>query len=190
MTRAVTRVGLAALSLFLYNTASWAGDEWEIDYGSSRLGFTASYDEIDFDAVFREFSGRISFDPARIDHGLFDMVVAIGSVDSESPDRDEGMLEHDWFDATRYPDATFVSTEFRQSGESMYSVSGTLTIKGRSLPVTFDFSWSRSGDDANLEGHSVVNRNDFRIGTGEWTEDETIGFDVKIFFDLALTLKP
>ena len=182
------RAALLPLFVGCIHAPSWAVD-WQINYDQSRLGFIASYDEIDFEGRFEEFLGDIDFDPEAMQDGSFNVSVVISSVNSDSPDRDEGMLTEDWFDSERHPNASFVSSGFESTNTSdAYRASGDLTIKGISAPVVLDFTWTRTGDSARLRGRSAVKRTDFAIGTGDWETDDTIGFDVTIVFDLELSL--
>ena len=93
------KLGIAALLTVLLITPTAWGKQWQVDYDTSRIGFVATYDDIAFEANFREFEVAVDFDPASIDQASFKASVNIESVDSRSPDRDEGMLEADWFDA-------------------------------------------------------------------------------------------
>lgn len=162
-------------------------DDWVVDYDASHLGFVATYDEIPFEGRFRNFDARIRFNPDTPTEGSFIVTIDISSVDTNSPDRDEGMLETEWFDAERFPDASFDSTRFeRRPGEDEYTVAGDLTIKGVTKSVTASFRWTRTGDTAQLKGSTDVRRGDFDIGAGDWADDDTIGFDVGIEFDLTL----
>lgn len=164
------------------------GQQWQVDYDTSRIGFIASYDEIPFEASFKDFDADVSFDPSAIDQASFKVSVSIASVDSNSADRDEGMLEADWFDTNQHPYSTFTSTIFKKmDSEDVFTVSGELLIKGVSQPIEFVFSWKATGGSANLQGQTEVNRTDFLIGSGDWAEDDTIGFDVQIIFDLNLS---
>jgi polyisoprenoid-binding protein YceI len=162
-------------------------DEWRVDQPNSRIGFVASYDEIPFEGRFHRFDARIRFEPGPSPQGSFLVDIDIGSVDTDSSDRDEGMLGSDWFDAKRHPRATFESTGFeRLAGDSEYAVTGELTIKGITRSITARFVWLESGTNATLRGSADVQRGDFGVGTGDWAEDDTIGFDVQIAFDLSL----
>lgn len=163
-------------------------DDWTVDRGASTLGFTATYDEIPFEGRFRNFDARIRFDPERPDTGAFLVTVDVGSVDTDSSDRDEGMQEADWFDTAKHPQAGFESNRIVKLGDGEgYSVTGDLTIKGITRPVTLAFTWQLTDAFAHLVGSGNVMRGDFDIGTGDWADDDTIGFDVRIQFDLTLS---
>lgn len=166
-----------------------AAADWSLNRKASSLGFVATYDEIPFEGRFDKFDARIRFDPRAPAGGSFTIDIDIASVDTSSVDRDEGMLEEEWFDADRHPQATFESTGFeRMQEDNRFTVTGDLTIKGTTQPVTAEFLWIRTGAVAQLKGSADVRRGDFDIGSGDWAEDDTIGFDVRIVFDMTLLL--
>jgi len=185
MKTAACAAGLMAGLFFCHDVPA---DDWVVDHDASHLGFVATYDEIPFEGRFNDFNARIRFDPDTPSEGSFIVNVNITSVDTNSPDRDQGMLETEWFDASRHPRASFESSRFeRLQGENTYTVTGDLAIKGIARPITAIFLWTRSGDAAQLKGSADVRRGDFDIGTGDWSDDDTIGFDVRIEFSLTLT---
>lgn len=175
------------LAGLLLTQCVWASS-WQVDTKTSRIGFIATYDAIEFEGFFRDFTADIHFNPRSPEEGLFEVNIGLVSVDTDSPDRDEGMLEAEWFDAGQYPHASFISSTVEQlAGEKEFAVTGNLTIKGITRPVTVSFTWTETGPSARLKGQASVNRGEFNIGSGEWAEDDTIGFDVGIVVDLTLT---
>ena len=164
----------------------WARD-WQVNYNESKVGFVATYDEIPFEGRFENFQAIVRFDPLALDQSSFKVDVAIASVNTDSPDRDEGMLEQDFFDVSQYPSSTFTSTAFAKlPNTENYEVKGDLTIKGISKPISLVFTWQASDTNMRLQGQGNVKRTDFKVGMGDWEEDDTIGFDVQVMFDLSL----
>lgn len=183
---------LAILALLPLWVLIWAqpasAGTWQVDRGRSKLGFVASYDEIPIEAQFGDYSAEILFDPAALQASMFKISVVIDTVNSNSEDRDEGMLDAEWFDSSRYPKANFSSTEFRKLNDAgTFEVTGDLSIKAATRQVTLPFSWSQTGNSARLRGQALVKRVDFNIGTGDWETDDTIGFEVEIIFDLNMS---
>jgi polyisoprenoid-binding protein YceI len=166
---------------------SSSANDWQVDQQTSTIGFVATYDEISFEGFFTDFTADIHFDSTSPTGGSFEVNISIASVDTNSTDRDEGMLEADWFDAEQFPRAGFSSTAFeRLDSGNDFSVTGELTIKGITRPVKLEFTWVETGPSARLKGQANVKRSDFKLGAGDWAEDDTIGFEVRIVFDLKL----
>ncbi|MGB0712506.1 MAG: hypothetical protein ACPGUC_02990, partial [Gammaproteobacteria bacterium] len=55
----------ASFVLLLFSLAAWSAQaaQWTVDYESSEVGFTATWEGIDFDGVFRDWRSEIRFDP-------------------------------------------------------------------------------------------------------------------------------
>ena len=185
--RTIANLYLLPLATLMWAQLAWAG-AWQVDHGQSMLGFVASYDEIPIEARFEEYSAEIVFEPAAIQENIFNISISVDTVNSDSEDRDRGMLDAEWFDSARYPTAIFRSTGFRRINDSgAFEVVGNLSIKSATRPVTVPFTWETNSNLARLRGRALVKRTDFDIGTGDWETDDTIGFDVEIVFDLILS---
>lgn len=161
--------------------------DWKTVESDSRIGFVATYEETPFNAWFRSFDARIRFDPDALDNAAFDVRMDVTSVDSNSPDRDEGMKQEEWLAAGEYPEARFHAERFERIAEGRYRAVGELALKGVSRTIEVPFTWEQSGDEALLTVEAEVERGDFSIGTGEWAGDDTIGFTVTIQARLKLT---
>lgn len=80
-------------------------------------------------------SGKITIDPAART-GNASITVDTGAVVSGIPKFDDHLKSKDFFNASTYPDATFTATSFQFDGDKVTSVSGDLTMSGKSNPVT------------------------------------------------------
>jgi polyisoprenoid-binding protein YceI len=66
-----------------------------------------------------------------------------------------------------HPTITFTSTKVEQAGETNFTVTGNLTIRGVTKPVTVDFKLTgakndpRGGFRADFEGSATINRKDW-----------------------------
>jgi len=190
------RAGLVLIHAVAYTVAhppaAWAaGGEWRVVYPQSRIGFVATYDGIPFEARFESFEARIEFSPERLDDAVFDVRIDVSSVDSDSVDRDEGMQEEEWLAADAHPVARFEARQFEALDGGRYEATGTLSLKEATKEVTVPFEWrEESGGSALLIAGTTLERDDFNIGTGEWAEDDTIGFEVKVEARFKLTRPP
>jgi polyisoprenoid-binding protein YceI len=62
--------------------------------------------------------------------------VEAASVDTHESQRDEHLRSPDFFDAPRFPQITFVSTEIRRVDEDTFEVLGELTLHGVTREIT------------------------------------------------------
>lgn len=175
------------LSLTLMFSATALAAEWQIDHDNSRLGFVATQQGGEFEGQFHDFQALMRFDPQALDQSLFDVTIDVTSTDTGSSERDAELPGKDWFHFKKFPEAYFKTTAFRALGDNRYEADGELTIKGQSHPITLAFTWTESGDRAEMDGEVVISRLRFNVGEGDWTDTSEIGEDVKVVVDLRLT---
>ena len=98
----------------------------------SHVGY--SYSIFRFDAV----KGHLVWDPARPGASTLTTQVQTGSIASNVPGFPAELSGERFLNAKAFPDTTFVSTAFRQTGPTTGKVEGTLTLHGQSRPLTLD----------------------------------------------------
>jgi polyisoprenoid-binding protein YceI len=98
----------------------------------SHLGY--SYSIFRFDRL----SATLTWDPANPNASSLSAKVETASITSNVEGFGEHLAGDDFLKSAAFPEATFVSTAFRQSGPRSGKVDGTLTLLGKTKPVTFD----------------------------------------------------
>jgi len=88
---------------------------------------------------FDKKEGEVTIDRAA-KTGKVTLTIDLTSVDTGVEHLNHHLQEADFFDAEKYPTATFVGQEFRFDGDGVSQVSGQLTLKGRTQPVTLKAS--------------------------------------------------
>lgn len=177
------------LTIGLIVAAGAAAEEWEVVHPDSHIGFVATYDDIPFEARFEHFEADIRFAPDKLDNAAFDIRIDVGSVNSNSVDRDEGMQQEEWFAVDAHPVARFQTSGFEKLSAGRYKAVGTLELKDMRRNIEIPFEWQQQANGgAVLRAATTLQRDDFNIGSGEWAEDDTIGFEVQV--EAELTLAP
>ena len=115
-------------------------DKYTIDPSHSRIEFSAKHLMVTtVRGHFTEFTGEVALadeaDPTTA-QGKFTFQAA--SLDSGQPDRDAHLRSDDFLGAEKYPQLTFDSTRIEKSGDRTYRVTGDLTIRDTTRPVTLD----------------------------------------------------
>jgi polyisoprenoid-binding protein YceI len=178
---------ICALCVAFALSASAHAADYRIEKGST-LGFAGTFQGEVFSGSFAKFHGEIRYDSTNIESSKFDVVVELASVSTGDTDRDAALPGSDFFHTATFPNAHFVTRQFRQAGDEVIA-EGTLTIKGVSKPVDLKVSFDSKGAGATLDISTRVNRLDFGIGTGEYADTSTIADEVSIKAHLELGAK-
>jgi polyisoprenoid-binding protein YceI len=141
---------------------------YAIDPTHSRIGFVARHAMVTkVRGSFNEFEGSGSFNAENPAGSHLQLTIQAASIDTRNADRDGHLKSNDFFDMETYPEITFASTAVEQSDDSNYRVTGDLTIKGVTKPVTVDFEYTGTAVDpygntrVGFEGTTTVNRKDW-----------------------------
>jgi polyisoprenoid-binding protein YceI len=143
---------------------------YTIDPTHSRVGFVARHAMVTkVRGSFNDFEGSGYFDAANPANSKLQLTIKAASIDTRNADRDSHLRSNDFFDMDNHPEITFSSTGVAQVGEDSYRVTGDLTIKGVTRPVTVDFEYTGSAVDPygnqriGFEGTTTVNRKDWGV---------------------------
>lgn len=146
---------------------SWAriSGEWMFDQSHSTVGFAARHAMITrVRGVFTDFNGWLRLDGERPERSGAGVVVRTDTVDTRVAQRDRHLCSADFLDVERYPTIDFRSTRAEQVGEDRFLMTGALTVKGRTHPVTIDLLYTGLVVDAfgveriGFDGRALVNR--------------------------------
>jgi polyisoprenoid-binding protein YceI len=143
---------------------------YTVDPTHSRIGFVARHAMVTkVRGSFNEFAGTGYFDAADPSRSSLEVTIQAASIDTRNADRDAHLRGNDFFDMENHPEIRFVSTAVEPVDESTYRVTGDLTIKGVTRPVTIDFEFTGAAVDPfgnnriGLEGSVTVNRKDWGV---------------------------
>lgn len=87
---------------------------------------------------FSNLSGTLDLDPNDPSSAKVEASLDVDTVNTGAPDRDTHLKSAEFFDAANFPKITFKSTNVQNLGEDEATVTGDLTIKGTTRPVTLD----------------------------------------------------
>ena len=164
---------LLAAVLALASTAALAAPlTYKID--PNHTDVVASWSHFGFSnpiAHFGQADGAITYDPANVGASKVEVTLPLSGLNSHVPDFDDHLRSDDFFDAAKYPVITFRSTSVKAAGKDKLSVTGDLTIKGITKPVTLEVSINKIGvqpmakrEAAGFNATTTLKRSDFGVG--------------------------
>ena len=137
---------------------------WSIDPSHSEVGFTARHLMSKVRGQFEKFEGEIVTGDAPKATASIDL----NSINTRDENRDTHLRSGDFFDVEKNGPMTFTSTKVEPGGKGLL-VTGDLSIKGTSLPVTVDIEvlgtetdpWG--GTRVGFEGTATISRKAFGV---------------------------
>ncbi|HVV14083.1 YceI family protein [Amycolatopsis sp.] len=143
---------------------------YELDPAHTRIGFVARHAMVTkVRGAFNEFTGKAEIDGDNPEKSSASVTIKAASIDTRNADRDAHLRSNDFLQMDEYPEITFTSTEIKQTGDNEFDVSGDLTIRGVTKPVTIPFTFEGTAQDPfgntriGFEGSTVINRKDYGI---------------------------
>ncbi len=179
---------LATLALFPPSTLLAA--DYQIDAKGAHAYIAFKINHLGFSMVmgrFNTFSGTFQYDENNPAAFTTQVTVDVASVDSNQAERDKHLRSKDFFDVEKHPEATFVSTGYKDNGDGNGVLSGDLTLRGVTKPITIAIEQMESGKDPwgnfrhGFSGKTTLTLKDFGIpfDLGPKGEEAQLEFSVE-----------
>jgi polyisoprenoid-binding protein YceI len=156
---------------------------YELDPAHSKITWTTSHFGMShYRGQFVALTGRLTLDPKEPERANLQVVVPMDKVGTFDPELDK-RLHTDFFDVARHPTASFTSTRVERLGQRQARVTGDLTLRGVTKPVTFTVTFNAAGIHPvtkrytiGFDGETTIKRSEF----GVTALVPAIGDDVKL----------
>ncbi|HLZ23557.1 MAG TPA: YceI family protein [Ktedonobacterales bacterium] len=149
---------------------------WEIDQSHSLIEFSVKHMMVTtVKGRFTKFAGKIDLDEANPAASVVDVTIDTNSVATGDEKRDGHLRSPDFFDVEQYPTITYKSTHVELTGHDSARVTGDLTIKGVSHPVTLEVT--REGETKNMRGERLMG---FSVRTSFSRKDWGLNWNVAL----------
>ncbi|MCX7548948.1 YceI family protein [Xanthomarina sp. F1114] len=165
MKKIITLIPIVFLSV-----STFSQTQWKVDPYHSSLNFNISHSGISMvNGKFLDYSGSLTTNGEALNNANFDFIVKIESINTNVEDRDNHLRSADFFDAKKYPEMTFKSTNISSTeNPNQYKLHGQLTIKDVTKEVVFDVSYggkakSQQGEKLGMKAETTINRFDYNI---------------------------
>ncbi|MDJ0342069.1 YceI family protein [Streptomyces sp. H10-C2] len=168
--------------------------DYTIDPTHSEVGFSVRHAMVTtVRGQFAEYEGSLHLDGADPHLSTAELVIKVASIDTNQAQRDDHLRTGDFFDAPAFPEITFRSISAERLGEDSYRLTGDLTIKGTTRPVTLDLAYNGAAKDlygnerVGFEGTAKIDRTDWGLNYNAALETGgvLIGEQVKLHFDIS-----
>ena len=196
--RTTTDVPAGSVSTLEFDPATSAladvtGD-YTLDVTHTRIGFSVRHAMITtVRGQFDDFEGSAHLDLNNPAASSANVRIKVASVSTGQEQRDDHLRAGDFFDAEVFPEIVFVSTKVAKAGEETLLVTGDLTIKDITRPVTVEFTVNGSAKDiygnvrVGFEGAATILRKDWGLtyNAALETGGVLISDKIKLEFDVS-----
>lgn len=158
-------VPLAAAALLSAADAIAAPTEWTLDLGHAHIGW--SVDHMNMSNTlgrFDDFDGTFLIDEQDPAQSQISFTINAASINSNHTGRDTHLRNADYLDVATHSEITFTSTKVQMLTPTTGKLTGDLSLRGVSAPITLDFE--------------MVNRRIYPEFIPNYDQVEVVGFHV------------
>ncbi|AVI21733.1 polyisoprenoid-binding protein [Xylella fastidiosa] len=119
-------------------------------------------------AHFGNVEGTVVYDAADVTKSTVQVTLPLSGLNSFTAKLDEHLKSTDFFDAAKFPSITFKSTKVVSNGTNKLAVTGDLTVKGMTKPVTLDVTINGAGEHPmtkkqaiGFDANATIKRSEF-----------------------------
>lgn len=122
-------------------------------------------------ANFGQVEGTLVYNAEDVSQSSVEVTLPLAGLNSFTAKFDEHLRSADFFDAAKFPSATFKSTKVESAGTNKLTVTGDLTIKDITKPVVLDVTINAAGEHpmmkvpaVGFDATTTLKRSDFGVG--------------------------
>ncbi len=173
----------SALSFALLGTQSAQADDYVIDTEGAHAFIQFKISHLGYSWLlgrFNEFEGNFSYDEANPSAAQVNVTINVASLDSNHAERDKHLRSKDFFNVSKHPKASFVSTSYAANGDGTGVLSGNFTLYGTTKPIAIDVKEIGAGADPwggfrrGFEGSVVITPSEFGMNYDLGPAAETV----------------
>jgi polyisoprenoid-binding protein YceI len=143
---------------------------WQLDAAHTQIAFAVKHMMIStVRGQFKNFSGTLELDEQHPERSRVEITIDPTSIDTSDERRDGHLRTADFFEVEKHPEIRFASTRVERAGEDEYRVTGDLSMRGVTRPVTLDVTLEGQSRDmqgqrrAGFSLRGAINRKDYGL---------------------------
>lgn len=153
------------------NPAQVQSGHYDVEAAHTQVGFSVlHFGFTNYGGVFSQVSGTLDLNAHAPSASKLSVTIPLASVQTTSSRLTEELKGDQWFDATKFPNATFVSRSVQVTGAGDATVEGDLTLHGVTRPETLKIHFIGAGVNAmdkkytaGFEATATIKRSDFGV---------------------------
>ena len=166
---------------------------WTIDAAHTRVVFSARHMMItNVTGTFENVTGTVDFDENDPTKSTLEVQIDAASINTREPQRDGHLKSADFLEVEKYPTLTFKGTKMEVLNKTHGRITGDLTIRDVTKPVTLDVEFNGlakspwGATSAGFTATTKINRKDWNLTwnvaleTGGWLVSDAINISIDI----------
>ncbi len=144
--------------------------KWVLDASHSELEFRVKHLMIsNVKGEFKKFDATFEGDVASLSDAKISATIDASSIYTNEDKRDEHLRSEDFFDVEKFKDITFVGTSIKSKSDDEFELTGDLTMKGITKPVTLNVEFGGvikdpwGNDKSAFSFSGEINRKDWGL---------------------------
>jgi polyisoprenoid-binding protein YceI len=167
---------LFSILILLISTFSFAQNSSSIDFVIKNLGFNV-------DGHFNTFTIDTEFD-SNENLKKITGTIQVKSIKTGIENRDEHLLEEDYFNVEKHKAITLKSTAITKKTIGNYRVKSNVTIKGKKKEITIPVKVEKQSNKFKITSNFEIDRKDFDVGGSSFVMSKTVKISVVHYQDL------
>ena len=170
---------------------------WQIDPMHTQVEFSAKhFGMMTVRGHFRDVSTTGTIDPSHPENSSVEVTIDVTSLTTNNPQRDNDLRSSYFLELEKFPTITFKSTKIEPTGQDTYAMTGDLTVKGITKPVTLslqrygEINDERMGHRVAFSAEGQINRKDFGMEFDMLADNRlVVGHEIKIYIEVEVVEK-
>jgi polyisoprenoid-binding protein YceI len=168
---------------------------WTLDASHSNIEFAVRHLMIStVRGRFAKLAGSVELDERNPANSRVEVTIDAASIDTREDQRDTHLRSADFFEVEKFPALTFKATGITGNIRDTFRLSGNLTIKGITRPITLEVTSEGHGNDpwgnarAGYSARAKLKRSDFGLTWNQLIEagGVAVGDEISIGIDVEL----
>lgn len=167
---------------------------WKIDPMHTQVEFSAKhFGMMTVRGHFTDVSVTGAIDPTNPTATQIDVIIDVASLSTNNPQRDNDLRSSYFLELDKYPTITFHSTGVKGIGSDEFELTGDVTIKGVTKPVTLkvkrygELNDPRMGHRVAYSAEGEINRKDFGMEFDMLADNRlVVGHEIKLYIELEV----
>jgi polyisoprenoid-binding protein YceI len=162
---------------------------WQLDPYHTQVEFSTKHlGMMTVRGYFDEISATADIDPDHPETSSVEVTMSTASIRTNNAIRDNDLRSSNFLEVDKYPMITFRSTSVEPAGPDRYTLTGDLTIKGNTRPVSLQMTKYGEFNDPGMMGHRIaygaqtkINRKEFGLSFNAILDGRlVVGEDIQI----------